>query len=818
MHRSLTVICSSAVFAAACATSISPPLAPGEPLAAPVEASPLPAMAHEATSPVEAIDWGAQFASIDEAVGEAITLGQIPGCVVAIGRHDGILFERAYGSRALYPDRELMTNDTVFDLASLTKPIATATSIMLLVERGLVMLDAPVATYIPDFARSGKGAVTLRHLLTHTAGLPAETPLSSFDHGRAEAMRYVYDLTPRAAPGAKFQYSDVGFLVLEEVVRRVSGMELDAFARANIFEPLRMNETRFKPEADVRERVAPTSFRDGAWIRGDVHDPRAWRLGGVAGNAGLFSTADDLSRFARALLNGGELDGTRVLAAKTVQQMLAPHDVPGGVRALGWDVRSAYSKNRGDSLSARAVGHGGYTGTSLWIDRAKDLFVVVLSNRVHPDDHGQVNALAGHIASVAGDIVAPEMTTRAPCAEPGQVVEAGVDVLRDEKLAPLRGAHVGLITNVTGKARDGTTTIDVLLHAPDVTLVALFAPEHGLGAAREGLIGDDHDEASGLPVYSLYGGGFRPTAESLEGVDTLVFDVQDVGTRFYTYASTMHRAMQTAAEAGLRFVVLDRPNPIDGVRVEGPVLASSKGFVNHFPLPVRHGMTLGELALLIDAEEHLGLQLDVVSMRGWRREMAYDETGLPWVSPSPNLRSTDEELLYPGIGLLEGTNLSVGRGTASPFEVIGAPWINAIALVAAVTHEAVPGVSFEATTFTPDASTFRGVECHGVKISIQDRKTFAPVRTGLAIARSLAALHTEWHVADLGKLAQDARVVEAVRTHATLDDIVAIAAEEVPTWRAKRDKYLLYPAAAACSPKDGTERASVAAVKPKEER
>jgi uncharacterized protein YbbC (DUF1343 family) len=280
----------------------------------------------------------------------------------------------------------------------------------------------------------------------------------------------------------------------------------------------------------------------------------------------------------------------------------------------------------------------------------------------------------------------------------------------------------------------------------------------------------------------------------------------------------MHRAMQTAAEAGLRFVVLDRPNPIDGVRVEGPVLASSKGFVNHFPLPVRHGMTLGELALLIDAEEHLGLQLDVVSMRGWRREMAYDETGLPWVSPSPNLRSTDEELLYPGIGLLEGTNLSVGRGTASPFEVIGAPWINAIALVAAVTHEAVPGVSFEATTFTPDASTFRGVECHGVKISIQDRKTFAPVRTGLAIARSLAALHTEWHVADLGKLAQDARVVEAVRTHATLDDIVAIAAEEVPTWRAKRDKYLLYPAAAACSPKDGTERASVAAVKPKEER
>jgi uncharacterized protein YbbC (DUF1343 family) len=688
---------------------------------------------------------------------------------------------------------------------------------MLLVERGQVSLDAPVATYVPEFARNGKGAITVRELLTHTAGLPVETPLSSFDHGREGAMRVIDDITPRSAPGSKFAYSDVGFLVLEEVVRRVTGVELDAFARANVFEPLRMNDTMFKPDEELRSRIAPTSLRDGAWIRGDVHDPRAWLLGGVAGNAGLFSTAEDLARFARALLNGGELDGTRVLATKTVQEMLAPHDVPGGVRALGWDVRSAYSRNRGDTLSPRAVGHGGYTGTSLWIDRAKDLFVIVLSNRVHPDGKGSVNALAGHIGSVAGDLIAPEMSTRAACAATGQAVEAGVDVLRDEKLAPLRGAHIGLITNVTGRARDGTTTIDILRQAPDATLVALFAPEHGLGAVREGLLGDGRDEASGLPVYSLYGGTFRPTDESLVGIDTLVFDVQDAGTRFYTYASTMHRAMKTAAERGLRFVVLDRPNPIDGVHVEGPLLGSTNGFVNHFPLPVRHGMTLGELALLIDAEEHLGLALDVVSMRGWQREMTYDETGLPWVNPSPNLRNTDEELLYPGIGLLEGTNLSVGRGTQSPFEVVGAPWIDSKALVTSLAHEGVPGVRFEATTFTPDASTFHGVECHGVKISLVDRALFEPVRVGLAIARSLAALAPDWHAGDIGKLVQDSRVVDAVRAHATLEQIMLIADADVAAWRTKRDKYLLYPGAP-CAPGDGTDPASAPLETTKEER
>lgn len=773
----------------------------GQPLRIPPEVPPVfplddapevPPETATASTPAP-VDWRSRFDRIGDAVGEAITEHKIPGCVVAIGRRDGIVFEEAYGSRELVPEKLPMETSTVFDLASITKPIATATSIVLLAERGLVSLDAPAAMYVPEFARYGKGAITLRQLLTHTSGLQVETTLSSFEHGRKRMLANIDDLLPKWKPGERFLYSDIGFLVLEEVVRRVSGMDLDAFARANIFEPLKMTETTFKPEGDLRERAAPTELREGEWIQGDVHDPRAWRLGGVAGNAGLFSTAADLARFSRAILNGGELDGVRILSSRSVQTLLARHDVPGGIRALGWDVESPYSSNRGDALSLRAIGHGGYTGTSLWIDPVKNLFVVVLSNRVHPDGHGAVNALAGEIATIAGDAVEPEESAETRCGSPGEPIETGIDVLQDEHFARLKGAHVGLITNVTGRARDGSTDVALLRAAPDVSLVALFAPEHGLAASREGLIESTQDDVSGLPVYSLYGGAFHPTPEMLHGVDTLVFDVQDVGTRFYTYASTMHRAMRTAADAGLRFVVLDRPDPIDGLHVEGPMLSKEKGFVNHFPLPVRHGMTIGEMALLIDADEHLGLDLEVVPVKNWRRDEVYDETGLAWVNPSPNLRNVTETLLYPGIGLLEGTNLSVGRGTDTPFEVVGAPWIDSAALVAALAHEHVPGVRFDEVTFTPDASVYHGEECNGLHVTVTDRAAFSPIRTGLAIARNLAMLFKDWHATDLASLVQDPPLQDAIRAGAPLDDLMTRASLDLAAFRDKREKYLLYP-------------------------
>jgi len=284
-----------------------------------------------------------------------------------------------------------------------------------------------------------------------------------------------------------------------------------------------------------------------------------------------------------------------------------------------------------------------------------------------------------------------------------------------------------------------------------VTLAVLFAPEHGLDAAREGTIANGRDERTGLPVYSLYGNAFAPSGDSLAGIDTLVFDIQDVGTRFFTYASTMRRAMAAARAHDLRFMVLDRPNPIDGIDVAGPVVVPFPGsFVNYHSLPVRHGMTLGELATLLNADDHLGVALSVVTMRGWRRQAYGDETGLRWVNPSPNLRSVDEALLYPAVGLLESTNVSVGRGTDAPFERVGAPWIDAIALAAAVTADGLAGVAFVPEVFTPKEDRYAGQACSGIHLTVGDRSRFEPVRTGLAIARELRRLYPrEW---DFGKL------------------------------------------------------------------
>lgn len=338
---------------------------------------------------------------IEAIVTEGLERERMPGCVVLVGRSGRIAWLKAYGARQLVPEVVPMTTDTVFDLASLTKPVATAASIMTLIEQGRLNLDDKVSKYIPDFGTNGKDAITIEHLLTHQAGLIPDNALRDYQDGPKLAFERIHQLDLRAEPGTRFIYSDVGFLVLGELVERISGKPLNKYAQSTIFEPLGMVETMFLPNESLRARAAVTQQRDGHWMQGEVHDPRSFELGGVAGHAGLFSTASDLAKYAQMLINGGQLGDVRVLRKETIDLMRKPIEVSSGLRALGWDVRTGYSSNRGDLFSDQAFGHGGFTGTAIWIDPQLELFVVFLSNRVHPDGKGSVNSLAGRIGTIA---------------------------------------------------------------------------------------------------------------------------------------------------------------------------------------------------------------------------------------------------------------------------------------------------------------------------------------------------------------------------------------------------------------------------------
>lgn len=342
---------------------------------------------------------------IESVVAEGLDEEQMAGCVVCIGRRGKIGYLKAYGHRQVEPEKIDMTVDTVFDMASITKPVATATSAMLLIERGSIKLSDRVAEHIPEFAQNGKDEVTVEDLFLHQSGLTPDNALSDYDDGPEKSIENVYALSLRAPPKTKFMYSDVGFIVLAELVRRKTGKNVHEFSQENIFRPLEMNETGYLPRQELRDRAAVTERREERWMQGEVHDPRAYRMGGVAGHAGLFSTAQDLAVFAQMLLNGGEYQGKRILAATTLELMTKGYEVSSGVRGLGWDKQTGYSSNKGKGFSDRAFGHGGFTGTTFWVDPELDLFVIFLSNRLHPDGKGSVNRLAGRIGTIAAEAI-----------------------------------------------------------------------------------------------------------------------------------------------------------------------------------------------------------------------------------------------------------------------------------------------------------------------------------------------------------------------------------------------------------------------------
>ena len=764
-----------------------------------------------------------RFSRIDELVREAMVAKLTPGAVVVVGRgpstsigtSDQTVYEKAFGFRATVPAEEPMTLDTVFDLASLTKVVATTTAVMTLVEEGRLRLNDTVASHIPGFERYGKGGIRVRDLLTHVSGLRPDVDLHPWT-GYGAAIELAQDEVPTSAPGEAFVYSDINFFLLGDIVKRITGQTLDAYLKARVFEPLGMTETGFLPPKSLLPRIAPTErcAEQDAWpckrpdampLRGVVHDPTARRMGGIAGHAGLFSTARDLQRFARMLLGKGRLGTTRVLSAASVTVMTSPQTPASmtSVRGLGWDIDTSYSSNRGDLFPAgTSYGHTGFTGTSLWIDPVSNSYVIFLSSRLHPDGTGDVGVLRSRVATVAAaalsggsdvrSTVVPRTfsdrstTDRVP-------VLAGVDVLARDGFKQLRGKRVGLVTNHTGRSRDGRSTIDLLHSAPGVTLVSLFSPEHGIRGILDADVPAGRDDKTGLPIHSLYGDTRRPTDAMLAGIDTLVIDLQDVGVRFYTYHTTMAYAMEEAAKRKLSVVILDRPNPINGWQIEGPTSEPAKEFISYFQMPVRHGMTMGELAKLFNEENRINADLGVIPVENWRRDFWYDETGLAWINPSPNIRNLNQATLYPGIGAIEYSNVSVGRGTDQPFEQFGAPWIDGPRLSAALNARKLPGIRFYPITFTPKSSKYANEECQGVFMVMTNRSQLQPVRVGLEIAAALSTMFGEkYDFSTTWRLFGTADPLERVKRG---EDPAAVAARwsaDEARWRRLRAKYLLY--------------------------
>jgi len=790
----------------------------------------------------------ARLQVIDPIVQQAVREGQIPGAVIIIG-HDGkVAYRKAYGWRALEPRRETMTLDTIFDLASLTKVIATNTAVMQLIEEGKVKPNEPVARYLPEFAQNGKDDITVRQLLVHYSGLAPDLDLTQPWEGKDTAYRMAFEQKPELPPGSTFVYSDINFIVLGALVERVTGQPLNVYTEQHVFAPLKMEQTRFLPPAAWRSRIAPTYFDENKkMLRGVVHDPTARRMGGVAGHAGLFSTADDLAKFAQALLDGGR----GVLAPLMVEKMTTPQQPPNAtaVRGFGWDIDTPFSSNRGDLLPVGSFGHTGFTGTSLWIDPTTRTYIILLTNAVHVGEKANAVSLRTKVATAVAAALhltvdekeklrwesitgynEAQSAARKITARNGDV-KTGIDVLEQHGFDVLRGSSataaepatpanpadastaqassagtggalpkrkIGLLTNQTGVDSQGRRTIDVLAGASGIQLTAIFSPEHGVtGSLDTTDISNTRDAASGVPVYSVYGATDserRPPLAVLQGLDAVVVDLQDVGVRFYTYETTLNYFLEAAAKAGIDIVVLDRPNPINGSFVQGPISdANVQIFTNSFPLPVRHGMTIGELAQMFNEERGIHARLKVVPLEGWMRGDWYDSTGLAWINPSPNLRSLAEAALYPGVALIEGTNVSVGRGTDTPFELLGAPWIKSKELAAYLNAREIAGVRFVPVAFTPTSSNFAGERCEGVNILLTGRNVLDAPEMGMELAAALHKLYpAEFKMDKMVPLLANQAVYEALNLGRDPRRIAQDWQESLETFQLMREKYLLY--------------------------
>ncbi len=759
------------------------------------------------------------LSNIDAIMNRAVAEGNIPGGVVLVGHNGSVVYRKAFGMRSLEPTREPMTTDTIFDMASITKCVATTTAMMQLFEDGRVRLNDPVAKYLKDFAQNGKQDITIRELMTHFSGLPPDLDLSQPWQGRDTAYRMAMAGKLQNPPGSRFVYSDINFITLGFLIEQVTGESLDSYTARHVFAPMGMKETRFLPPKEWIPRIAPTQYDEqGVMLRGVVHDPTARRMGGVAGHAGLFSTADDLARFAQSLLSGSP-----VLSPLAIAKMSTPQQPANASsqRGLGWDIDSPFSTNRGELLPVGSFGHTGFTGTSLWIDPVTNTYIIILTNAVHPRGHGTAIALRSEIATAVAaalHLTVTEkdrlrlaritgynesmMAARRIVARNGEVKD-GIDVLeshdfRELQPDPAHPRRIGLVANQTSVDRQGRRTADVLAHVPGLQLVAIFSPEHGFeGKLDTTAIGNSRDAATGAPVYSVYGATDaqrRPPADVLAGLDAIVYDIQDVGVRFYTYESTLGYFLEATAKAGKEIVVLDRPDPIGGAYVQGPVAdAGRESFVSYWQTPVRHGMTIGELARLFNGERKIGAALTVVPMQGWLRGDWFDSTGEVWTNPSPNMRDLNEAALYPGIGMIEASNISVGRGADTPFELVGAPWIDPASLAAHLNARELDGVRFVPVRFTPTSSIYATQPCGGVNLIVTDRNALDAPELGIEIASALLKLYpNQYKIAGVDTLMVSKSSLDALAAGEDPRRIAEDWQDADAKFEVLRSHYLLY--------------------------
>lgn len=846
------------------------------------------------------------FSAVSILMNNAIAQHKLPGAVVAVG-HDGkVVFQKAYGNRKVAGEQspngstaaEPMTEDTVFDMASLTKCLATATAMMELYDEGKYQFDDPVAKYLPAFAANGKQNVTIRELLTHYSGLPPDVStkdswgLSAPD--KAEGVKRAMESGLDNPPGTKFVYSDINFITLGILVEKLSGQSEDVYVEQHVFKPLKMTDTYYHPFAKacgphevsgsaielpksggsahvsatdhcpaddwntaIIDRTAPTAHDDELkdnpsanpdfdhLLRGTVHDPTTRRMGGVAGHAGVFSTAHDVSLYASALLdkllyNKGPfpVKQSTLKLMSTPQQPTTAQDgatifTPDGkvtkgvaTRGFGWDINTAFSRPRGSVFPIGSFGHTGFTGTTLWMDPGSDTYVVLLANAVHPRGNAPISALRGQVATAAAEAL------HLYGSQPAARVLTGIDVLESTHYAALAEAarrhnnhlRVGILTNQTGLDAHGHRTVDLLAteapkDVPGLKVTALFSPEHGLfGVKDESGISGEVDPTTHIHVTSLYGKtpeSRHPTHDQLKDLDAVVVDLQDAGVRFYTYeAQTGYFVEAATAEKKLghplEIIVLDRPDLIGGEKVQGPVSDEGKStYTNYMPLPIRHGMTLGELTRYINGERRLpggtspnvqvplGAQVTVVPLQNWKRSMYYDQTGLPWINPSPNLRSVESAVLYPGVELLQFTNVSVGRGTTMPFENIAAPFFDAPALAAALNERNIPGVSFSASTVTIADDAFHylyhGQTIPAVHISLLNRDLLDAPELGIELISAIyRAYPQQFNIARLNTLLVSVNTVLSIQNREDPRAIAKSWERDLDAFRQRRAQYLLY--------------------------